>query len=123
MSYAIGHVIFGIAYDDYIEEDINEKFKEDPKLSEEYDPGDIESMGFETTYSGSASGQIGWIGKCYDTIDECNDFDVDDWYNSLNSKREEFQQDFEKCMEDVPDFLKEILKDEQPKLYVVWGTS
>lgn len=123
MSYAIGHVVFGIAYDHH---DHGEKLKQLAETNEElteYDLEDIESLGFKTTYSGSAMWPIGWVGKCYDTIDECSDFEVDSWYESLNSKREQFQKDFQECFDSLPDFMKEMLKDEEPKLWVVWGSS
>jgi hypothetical protein len=124
MSYAIGYIIYGIPYDPLIHGRKLQKLHEsDQDFRMEWDLDDIDSMGFTTVYSANGFHPVGWIGKCYDTFTEGVTFDFSSKFDYVMSKSEEFEADFQECLSKVPDFIKEIVEDEKPKVWVVWGSS
>lgn len=119
--YSIGNVIYGVPWNDELYAKVEEALQQNEDLAEEYSVKDIETMGIETSYHGSSPRQIGWIGKMYEEIDECSDVSLTELMANLEAKRSQFEKDYESCLANVPEFLKELLG--KPDLYIVWSTS
>jgi len=118
MSYAIGHIIYGVPYSDAINnylnssEDLDES--EDLESEDYFDPEEY----FEFTYSGSSDIMPGWCGVLLDTIDECGTLAVSDIkLTPTESDKIKAKDKIDKLPEDLKALLDPV------DVYIVWGTS
>lgn len=114
MSYAIGHIIYGIPFTSKISKTFNEYIKANP----DKEGLELDDIGFEFVYSGSADYTPGWCGVQLDRITELNDCCISNL--KLNPSEKESKEAIDKvaalpqCIKDVS-FLIDT--------YIVWGTS
>jgi len=122
MSYAIGYVIYGVPFDpDSHKNFLYNLAKKDHNFAKKYDLSDIDSMGFETVYSGSLPYTPGWVGISIDTIDECNDVDLFKLIKKIDEQKDSFNKKYKECLNKVPEQIKPMLG--KPGLFIVWGSS
>ena len=72
--YSIVNVIYGIPITDEIEKRNQELLDADPNEEDESLGEELECYGFETFYSGSHSGIVGYLGVELSDFDECHSY-------------------------------------------------
>ncbi len=122
MSYAIGHIIYGIPYSDDIERNIIkheggissfDEFWDDDMVSAELD-----KLGFEFVYTGGCDVRSGWCGTQIDEIDECGNINIINLrLTPSDTQKQEVEDKFNKLPEHVKQAADPI------GTYIVWGTS
>jgi hypothetical protein len=119
--YSIGNIIYGVYWTEELGKKVDEAMEQNPELADEYSTDDITTLGFESAYHGSYNGYVGWVGKSYTEIDECDNVSLTNLMAELETKKSQFKSDYEKCLEGVPEFVKNLLG--EPDLFIVWSTS
>ena len=113
MSYAIANIIYGVPAD----EDVQEAIDGLPADEEGYGT-EMEDLGFEAMYSGSASHRPGFCGVRLDTFDECGDFALS---TLVLAPTDEQRAQAEAKVAALPEAVRKAC---QPiDVYVVWSTS
>lgn len=109
MSYAVANVIYGVPAD----EDVHEAVR---KLEDDYP--ELESLGFEVMYSGSASHMPAFCGVRLDSFDECGDLAL----RTLTLvPTDEQRAEAEAKVAALPEAVRQAC---QPiDVYVVWSSS
>lgn len=127
--YTIGNIIFGVAFDHENGREIAELFFND------YDPDDL---GFLNWYSGSSEYTPFAFGIEVSGIDEIDNINLDKFFKSLESNREENESQYkdflahflsnynqfykEELDEEAQDKINEIINT-KPNYWIVWSTS
>ncbi len=107
MSYAIANIIYGIPLTEEIHEAAN-KHKD----------ADIQDLGFETMYSGSAPFIPGFCGVLLCRFDECDDLAVKDLVLVPTEKQ---MLEAKAKIKDLPAYIRKASK--PVDVYLVWSTS
>lgn len=136
MSYAIANVIYGIPVtkENFFDKLENLKMHQIPKsfLEEHFNDLDglsMEDVGtiftedgspFTAKYSGSADEMPMWFGLELDSFDETAHVRTSDiQWKPTPTQETDIRQRFE----ELPEFIREILKDDKIDVHIVWSTS
>ena len=132
MTYAIGHIVYGI--DLTYEREWAENLPQDLKDAFEDEPT---SLGFENSYSGNGEMPL-WLGVLLDEFDECNNYRITKITKWANPS-EETKQKWEKAVAALePEVYKALLASFgeepqspdgsggltlRPEMLIIWGSS
>ena len=110
--YVIADFIYGIPLSDEIIEQLEQKC--DPCDPDQY---------FTTMYSGWGDGMPGYLGVCIHTFEQYqNVLDASEFIKKVRDS-ETFHDEFEAKYNELPDTVKDILKDITPDFYMVSYSS